>query len=176
MSSKSEIQNDAVRSIVQQWNGGEHKLAGARASELVYGKSNKPNPDLMIVLMDEAPGIERYITAPTLEPIEQVPDQGGTAGARQPENRPEAEGASNLSSAEGKREQDRVDDALAEGREAREKAGKTGSLVSTKLNPDGSDQPPKDSDSKTKSTTTTAKAAKAPAKLDKSSGPRKPAA
>lgn len=167
MSTTSSIQNDAVRSIVQQWSGGEHKLAGARASELVYGKSDKPDERLMQRLMEDAPGIERYITAPAVaRPIDQVPDQGGNKTVRQPENSGEAIGASNLSAQPAKEEQNRIDDVLADGREARAKAGNADVLGSTELNPEGSDQAPKGTTGKRADPKpVTSSAAKAPAKV-----------
>lgn len=178
MSSTSSIQNEAVRSIVQQWSGGEHRLAGARASELVYGKSDKPNDKLMQQLMEDAPGIERYITAPAVaRPIEHVPDQGGNSTVRQPENRGEDIGASNLSSEKAKDEQNRIDDVLADGREARAKAGNADVLGSTELNPAGSDQAPtgKGADTKAADANPVAtSAARAPAKVSNNKG-NKPA-
>lgn len=133
------IQNDAVRSIVKQWNGGEHVLAGARASELVYGKSKTADEGLLKQLTEGAVGIERYITAPSSEPIEMVDDQGGNPMATQPENREEATGASNGSTDQAKEEQNRIDDALAPGREAHGGSA-WGNVGSTELNPEGSDK------------------------------------
>lgn len=57
-------EEQAFRSIEKQWNGGEHKLAGARASELVYGASTTMNEALFDELREKLPGIERYISAP----------------------------------------------------------------------------------------------------------------
>lgn len=158
MSSKSEIQNDAVRSIVQQWSGGEHRLAGARASELVYGKSNKADEHLLQRLRDEVPGIEEFIVAPESVPIQHVPDDGS-------ENNDKYVGASNVSNDRAKDEQNRIDDALADGREARAKAGNAGVLGSTELNPAGSDQAPKGSTAVPTSSETASAPARAPAKV-----------
>lgn len=139
-------EEQAFRSIEKQWNGGEHKLAGARASELVYGASTTMNEALFDELRDKLPGIERYISAPASGTIvEKVSDQGGDPLARQPENRKEATGESNQSGEKGKDQQDAVDKKLEPGRKARAKAagkgkgddkGGAGSVVSTKLNPD----------------------------------------
>lgn len=133
----------AFKSIERQWNGGEHKLAGARASELVYGASKNPDEKLLAELTESIPGIERYIIAPaTGSIIETVPEQSGDPMARQPENRAEAIGASNLSSDAAKDEQKAVDRKLKPGREARAKAANEqgrdtpSEVVSTKLNPD----------------------------------------
>lgn len=151
------VKSDAIDSIVQQWNGGEHVLAGARASELIFGSSKKADEKVQKELVDAAPGIERYITAPTSSPVTQVDDQGGNPMARQPENREEATGESNVSNQEGKDEQDRIDAQLADGRKAREEAGAEGEIGSTKLNPLGSDEKPKGDNAKPK----TAKVGKA---------------
>jgi len=140
-------EEQAFKSIVRQWNGGEHRLAGARASQLVYGAGNKLNEKLFDELREEIPGIERYVSAPTSGAVvETVSDQGGDPLAVQPENRKEATGASNLSSEPAKDQQNAVDKKLEPGRKAREKAvaktgdnkgrGSAGDVVSTKLNPD----------------------------------------
>lgn len=161
MSSTSSIQNDAVRSIVQQWSGGERRLAGARASELVYGKSNKADEGLLQRLSDEAPGIHEFIVAPSAVPVQHVPDDGS-------ENNDKYVGASNLSNGRAKDEQDRIDDALADGREARTKAGNSDVLGSTELNPAGSDKAPKGSTAAPRSM----EAASAPAKGPSKASPR----
>jgi hypothetical protein len=158
---KSSTTDKAVESIKRQWNGGEHRLAGARASELLYGSGTKIDEKTFDQLREELPGIERYISAPAGGAVvETVSDQGGDPLATQPENRKEATGASNLSGDEAKSEQNAIDKKLEPGRKARAKAadqssrpaksnqsGKAGSsgttgttgagdLVSTKLNPD----------------------------------------
>lgn len=141
---------DAVRSIAQQWAGGEHMLAGARASELLYGSGKSADGKLFEQLKEEAPGIERYITHPGTAPVTQVEDQGGNPMARQPENSEEATGESNVSSEAGKDEQDRIDAELAAGRKAREEAGADEGIGSTKMNPAGSDEEPKGENAKPK--------------------------
>ncbi len=140
---KTNPKEQAVNSIERQWNGGEHRLAGARASELIYGAGTKMNEKLFDQLRDKLPGIERYISAPAGGAIvEQVSEQSGDPLAVQSENRKEATGESNLSSDEGKEQQDAVDKVLEPGRKARAKSaskegkGGAGSVVSTKLNPD----------------------------------------
>ncbi|MCS3741983.1 hypothetical protein [Rhizobium sp. BK661] len=138
-----------VESIERQWNGGEHRLAGARASELIFGAGKQPNERLQTEVVERIPGIERYLAAPAEGHIvEKVPEQSGDPMARQPENRAEATGESNQSTPKAKDEQKAIDNKLAPGRKARAKAAKrdaakaddknggAGELVSTKLNPD----------------------------------------
>lgn len=139
MTSKNDANDKAVRSIIQQWKGGERKLAGARASELVFGSSRKPNDKLLDKIAEEAPGIREYIVAPSEPPVEQVPDHGGNPNVEDQQNTATAT-ASNQSSDAAKDEQKAIDDALAAGRAQRDDAGELGS---TKLNPTGSDQAPK---------------------------------
>ncbi len=129
----------AVRSIVQQWAGGERKLAGARASELVYGSGNKANDKVLDEIAEKCSGIREYIKAPKGRPIENVPDHGGNPNVEDQQNTL-SQTKSNMSSEKAKDEQDVIDDALAPGREQRETAGELGS---TKLNPAGSDKDPK---------------------------------
>ncbi len=138
----TEVQDNAIRSIVKQWKGGEHMLAGARASELIYGKGKKPNQKIYDAILEEVPGIAAYVTAPNEPPVTQVPDQGGYPLAVQPENTESATGASNGSTDEAKDEQKEIDDQLKPGREAREDAGN--SLGSTMLNPPSSNTDPSD--------------------------------
>lgn len=124
-----------VRNIVQTWQGGEHVLAGARASEWIFGKGNKPDTKKLERLKDEgALGIERYIAHPKDEMTTIVSEQSGYPLATQPENRPESAGPSNVSSPEGKKEQDAIDKALEPGRSQRENPEETA------VNPAGSDQ------------------------------------
>lgn len=133
-----DIEEQAYRSIVQQWKGGEHRLAGARASELVYQGKNKPNEKLLDRLTEDAEGIERYISAPVSGVVtETVSEQSGDPRARQPENRDDATGEPNQSSAPEKAKQDKIDKALEPGRKAREKASDSPKpeIGSTKLNP-----------------------------------------
>lgn len=137
----------AVRSIVQQWKGGEHRLSGARASELVFGKSNKANQDILEALVEGAPGIEKYIVAPSQPPVDNVPDEGGYPLSNQPEAVALQGEQQNLSSDAAKDEQNAIDDTLAPGREAR---GDVGDLGSTELNPTGSDEAPETVAKKTK--------------------------
>ena len=125
----------AVRNIIQTWKGGERKLAGARASELVYGSGNKPNDKLLNQIAEDCPGIREYITAPRDRPVENVPDHGGNPNVPDQQNTA-SETKSNQSSEKAKDEQD----ALAPGRAQR---GDVGELGSTKVNPAGSDQEPK---------------------------------
>jgi len=139
-----EAQKQAYESIVRQWNGGERRLAGARASELVFGASRKPDEKLLDQLREEIPGIEQFISAPDGGAVvEQVPDEGGNPLTNQPQSKESATGAPNLSSEKAKDEQNAVDKVLEPGRKARAKSaakkdGETaaGEIVSTKLNPD----------------------------------------
>lgn len=147
---KTEATDKAVRSIVKQWSGGEHMLAGARASELVYGSGNKANEKVLDEIAEECPGIREYIKAPKGRPIENVPDHGGNPNVPDQHNTASAT-KSNQSSDKAKDEQDVIDDALAPGRRQRETAGELGS---TKLNPTGSDQEPKGETAKPKSAKT----------------------
>lgn len=132
------VEEQAYHSIVQQWKGGEHRLAGARASELVYQGNNEPNEKILDRLMKDAEGIERYISAPASGVVvETVPEQSGQPLARQPENRQNATGEPNQSSEPEKAKQDRIDKTLEPGRKARAKAsdGEPNEIGSTKLNP-----------------------------------------
>ena len=59
----------ALKSIHQQWNGGEHRLAGARASELIYGSGNKLDEKLFRATMNAgAVGDNRNIQVSVLDP------------------------------------------------------------------------------------------------------------
>lgn len=53
-----------VESIIRQWAGGEHRLAGERASELVYEESAVLNGALLSQIRDGAPDIDAYLVAP----------------------------------------------------------------------------------------------------------------
>lgn len=111
MTKKNEAQQKAFDNIVQTWNGGERKLAGARASELIYGAGNKPNEAIQDELLEALPGINDYIVAPvTGMAVDTVQDHG-----QEPLQTP-----ANLSSEEAKQERNAVDDTLAPGREVRE--------------------------------------------------------
>ncbi|WP_312809337.1 hypothetical protein [Agrobacterium cavarae] len=134
-------QQKAYDSIVRQWNGGERRLAGARASELVYGGSNEPDEDIVEQLRKDLPGIQEYLSAPASGAIvNHVPDHGGNPLSDQPEA--ETDGDANKSSEQAQDEQNAIDKTLEKGRKARAKANKddgntsAGELVSTKLNPD----------------------------------------
>jgi hypothetical protein len=58
-----------VESIIKQWQGGEHRLAGERASELVYGADRSLNDDVLAEIRDGAPGIDAYLVAPVIAPV-----------------------------------------------------------------------------------------------------------
>ena len=136
-----ETDQKVIHSIVKQWNGGEHMLAGARASEAIYADRTKPNEKLQDAIVKDAPGIERYLSAPIGGAVvETVTDQGGDPLSKQPENGKEATGESNQSGDAAKGEQDEIDKKLEPGRKARAKAaGKSEAKTdfgSTKLNPD----------------------------------------
>lgn len=131
-----DILDRTVESIVKQFRGGEHRLAGMRASELVYGTRKKADDKLVDRLKEQAPGIERYIAAPET-PVTMVEDQGGNPLATQPENDPDQNNASNLSDDQAKAEQKAIDDKLKPGRQRREKAEQKADETagSTKLDP-----------------------------------------
>lgn len=151
-----ETNENAIRTVVKQFRGGEHALAGQRAAQLVYGGKAKPNQKLLDRIIEGAPGIERYITAPeAVVPLAE--DQGGNPLATQPENDPSQNNASNVSSDTAKAEQDAVDKKLEAGRKRAEKAAAkkaiddaanaAGTGNETKMNPEGSgseaaDNPP----------------------------------
>lgn len=135
----AEATDKAVRNIIQTWKGGERMLAGARASELIYGSGNKADDKLLDRIAEDIPGIREYIKAPKGRPIENVPDHGGNPNVPDQQNTASAT-KSNLSSDKAKAEQKVIDEKLAPGRKQRETAGELGS---TKLNPTGSDQAPK---------------------------------
>lgn len=133
-----DIEQQTYDSIVQQWKGGEHRLAGARASELIYKGGNKANEKLLDKLTKDAVGIERYISAPVSGTVvETVSEQSGDPRARQPENREDATGEPNQSSEPEKAKQDEIDKVLEPGRKARAKASdnEPNEIGSTKLNP-----------------------------------------
>jgi len=132
----NETDERALESVVKQFRGGEHALAGKRAAQLVYGKSEKPNTAFLGKLTEAAPGIERYISPDGITPP--TPDQGGNPLATQPENDPEQNNASNVSSDEAKAEQDAIDDTLSKGRDkVEERADDADDEVGeTRLNPE----------------------------------------
>ncbi|TPM33727.1 hypothetical protein FJ955_03015 [Mesorhizobium sp. B2-2-2] len=133
----------AIESIVRQWRGGEHIMAGKRASQLVYA-GKKPDDALLERVKAEVPGIERYISAPE-SPVTTVTDQGGDPLTHQPENDTSQIDPSNTSSDAARKEQDEIDARLKDGRERAEKAGKSDgdTTGTTKLNPAGSSKPSK---------------------------------
>lgn len=147
----TDIQDKVIRNIEQTWAGGEHMLAGQRASELIFGASNKMNQKLYDKVLERVPGIERYVVAPSQPPVEQVPDEGGYPLTRQPENTTQAIDAPNASSEAAKDEQRVIDDALAPGRNAR--TVKNSSTGSTALNPAGSEMNAKDAAKASRSNT-----------------------
>lgn len=59
----TEIVDRTIRTIVRQWRGGEHVMAGKRASQFIYG-AGKPAEDLLERIKAEAVGIDRFISAP----------------------------------------------------------------------------------------------------------------
>jgi len=136
---------NAIRTVVKQFRGGEHAMAGQRAAQLVYGGKAKPNQNLLDRIIEAAPGIERYISAPDAA-VPLPEDQGGNPLATQPENDPEQNNASNMSSDKAKAEQDAVDKKLEAGRKRAEKAAAkkaaddaakdVGTGEATKLNPE----------------------------------------
>lgn len=148
---KADAKEAAVQSIIKQWNGGERKLAGARASELVYGASNTLDEKLLEEIKAGATGIEQFVVPPSAPSVTKVADESGDPGSPQPEARRNADGASNMSSDDAKADQNAVDDVLKPGREQRtgEAAGEIGS---TELNPDGSDRFAADDKPKSKPT------------------------
>jgi len=132
----NDSQSKAFHTVVQTWSGGEHVLAGARASELIYGAGNKPNQKILDDLIEAIPGVERYISAPQSGVVTtQVGEQSGDPLATQPENRDQNLAGRNQSSDAAKSEQNSVDAALKAGRDARAKSGEENPLGSTELNP-----------------------------------------
>lgn len=131
----SSEEEHAIDSIITVWNGGERMLAGARASELIYGKGKKPNQKIMDKLTKEIPGVERYISAPNSGVVvDTIMDDSGSPASTLPEAH-QSEGGENQSSEQAKDEQNKVDDALKAGREARKETGEENPLGSTALNP-----------------------------------------
>lgn len=147
----SDDQNKAVAAIVQTWNGGERVLAGKRASELVYGGSNKPNEALLEAFQEQARGIELYISAPQGGmTVSQVPNDTSPTSTL-PEADQERLHPSNMSSEDAKDDQDEIDKALEAGRKAREKATdnkQNDPVGDTRYNPEGSDADDKKSTKK----------------------------
>lgn len=121
-------QESAFQNVIQTFKGGERKLAGARASELIYGASKKPNEKLQDKLLEEIPELKDYISAPVSGMVVDT--------VRDTQEGPESTPA-NLSSDKAKEEQDAIDRVLQPGRDAREKRRETGddTVGSTALNP-----------------------------------------
>lgn len=72
MNTKTETDADrTIRTIARQWRGGEHVMAGKRASQFIYG-TGTPDDALLERVKAEIPGIEPYISAPVITD----PDQG----------------------------------------------------------------------------------------------------
>jgi hypothetical protein len=127
----------AIRNIVRTWSGGEHVLAGKRASDLLYGKGKTLNEKMLERLKAEgALGIERYIAPPSGEAVETVGEESGYPLSTQPENRDAGCGASNASSEAAKDEQDAIDKVTEPGRSQRQNPEESA------VNPEGSDIDP----------------------------------
>jgi len=120
--------NEAViSSIVTQWRGGEHRLAGRRASELAFGNSKTPNQKIVDQLQEECPGIGEFISAPEV-PVNWV--SADRPQFKEPD-------VSNKSPDSSKADQNAIDKTLEAGRKRSEKAPDDQNLTgSTKLNPD----------------------------------------
>lgn len=121
-------QESAFSNVIQTFKGGERKLAGARASELIYGAGKKPNQKIQDQLLEEIPELKDYISAPVSGlVVDTVQDTGYT-----PDETP-----SNLSGEQAKEEQDAIDKVLQPGRDARNKHREADddTVGDTKLNP-----------------------------------------
>ena len=120
--------NEAViSSIVTQWRGGEHRLAGRRASELAFGSGKTANQKVVDQLSEECPGIGEFISAPEV-PINWV-------SADRPQYKEPDE--SNESPDSSKADQDAIDKTLEAGRKRSEAAPADQNLTgSTKMNPE----------------------------------------
>jgi len=128
------LTDSAIDSIVTQWRGGEHRLAGRRASELAFGNSKTPNADITKRLEDECPGIGEFISVPEV-PVNWV------SADRPQYKEPDS---SNKSPDSSKADQDAIDAKLAAGRKRSEQAPDDQNLTgSTKMNPpEGPDKAP----------------------------------
>lgn len=143
---KTADDDKVITSIQRQFRGGEHRLAGQRASEFIYA-SGKANQKLSDKVIEAIPGIERYISAPEVGNTF-VGDEGGNPLATQPENRTDGADATNLSTDKAIAEQNAIDKKLEKGRATRvkkqaeqakqEAADQVGGEDATKLNPDAS--------------------------------------
>jgi hypothetical protein len=119
--------DSTIAAIVQTWKGGEHRLAGRRASELAFGSSKTANQAIVDRLSEECPGIGEFISAPEV-PVNWV------SADRPQYKEPET---SNKSPDSSKADQDAIDAKLAAGRKRSEKAPADQDLTgSTKMSPD----------------------------------------
>ena len=128
------LTDQTIAAVIQTWKGGEHRLAGRRASELAFGNSKTPNAAITKRLEDECPGIGEFISAPEV-PVNWV-------SADRPQNKePET---SNKSPDSSKADQDAIDKTLEAGRKRSEQAPADQDLTgSTKMNPpEGPDKAP----------------------------------
>lgn len=70
MSTKTETEADrTIRTIARQWRGGEHVMAGKRASQFI---ASTPDDGLLERVKAEIPGIERYLSAPVITDADQA--------------------------------------------------------------------------------------------------------
>lgn len=121
------LTDQTIASIVNQWRGGEHRLAGRRASELVFGASKTANQKIVDQLSEECPGIGEFISAPEV-PVNWV------SADRPQYKEPDV---SNKSPESSKADQDAIDKTLEAGRKRSEQAPADQNLTgSTKMNPD----------------------------------------
>lgn len=121
------LTDNAIDSIVTQWRGGEHRLAGRRASELAFGNSKTPNQKIVDKLNEECPGIGEFISAP------EVPVNWVSADRPQYQEPDTA----NKSPESSKADQNAIDAKLEAGRKRSAKAPVDQDLTgSTKMNPD----------------------------------------
>jgi hypothetical protein len=122
------LTDQTIANIVQTWRGGEHRLAGRRASELVFGAGKTPNQKIVDQLSEECPGIGEFISAPEV-PVNWV-------NADRPAFKTD-EDYSNKSPDSSKADQDAIDKTLEAGRKRSEQAPDDQNLTgSTKLNPE----------------------------------------
>lgn len=119
--------DQTIANIIQTWKGGEHRLAGRRASELAFGNSKTPNQKIIDQLQEECPGIGEFISAPEV-PVNWV--SADRPQFKEPD-------ASNKSPDSSKADQNAIDKTLEAGRKRSEKAPDDQNLTgSTKLNPE----------------------------------------
>lgn len=121
------LTDQTIENIVQTWKGGEHRLAGRRASELAFGSGKTANQAVVDKLQEECPGIGEFISVPEV-PVNWV-------SADRPQYQEPDE--SNKSPDSSKRDQNAIDAKLAAGRKRSEQAPDDQNLTgSTKLNPE----------------------------------------